>query len=180
VEKSKLNKETTDFYKRDVWRKMKFRQYSYGKKSMDKFLNKIKETFGDNILIGYGNWSRSTQMKHFMPTMNKGLRKQIHKKYDTITINECNTSKKCCECNNDLSYYRHSDGNKQFRLLVCSGCVRPQVKQIVFRTRDANSAINIMNLTKCWVEKQERPACFQISSFTSSNNQKEEEKVRPS
>jgi hypothetical protein len=180
VEKDKLNKETLDFYQRDVWRKMKFRQYSYGKKSLDTFLNKIKEIFGDNILIGYGNWSRSTQMKHFMPTLNKGLRKQIHKKYDTITINECNTSKKCCECNNDLSYYRHSNGNKQFRLLVCSGCVRPQVKQIVFKTRDANSAINIMNLTKCWIDRQERPACFQISSFTSSNNQKEEEKVRPS
>jgi len=180
VEKDKLNKETLDFYQRDVWRKMKFRQYSYGKKSIDTFLNKIKETFGDNILIGYGNWSRSTQMKHFMPTLNKGLRKQIHKKYDTITINECNTSKKCCECNNDLSYYRHSDGNKQFRLLVCYGCVRPQVKQTVFRTRDANSAINIMNLTKCWIEKQERPACFQISSFTTSNTKEEVEKVRPS
>ena len=180
VGKDKLNKETTEFYKRDVWRKMKFRQYSYGKKSMDKFLNKIKETFGDSILIGYGNWSRSTQMKHFMPTMNKGLRKQIHKKYDTITINECNTSKKCCECNNDLSYYKNSDGNKQFRLLVCSECVRPQVKQTVFRTRDANSAINIMNITKCWIEKQERPACFQISSFTTSKIKKEVEKVRPS
>lgn len=179
-QKDILNKETTDFYKRDTWRKMKFRQYSYGKKSIDKFLNKIKETFGDNMLIGYGNWSRSTQMKHFMPTMNKGLRKQIHKKYDTITINECNTSKKCCECNNDLSYYKHNNGNKQFRLLVCSKCVRPQVKQIVFRTRDANSAINIMNITKCWIEKQQRPACFQISSFTSSTIKKEEEKVRPS
>ena len=197
VEKDKLNKETLDFYQRDVWRKMKFRHYSYGKKSMDKFLNKIKETFGENILIGYGNWSRSTQMKNFMPTMNKGLRKVIHKKYDTITINECNTSKKCCECNNDLSYYRHNDGNKQFRLLVClscnrgndysptanevcSGCVRPQVKQIVFRTRDANSAINIMNITKCWIDRQERPACFHISSFTTSNVKEEVEKVRPS
>ncbi len=29
-----------------------------------------------------------------MHTMNKGLIKLIHKKYDTITINECNTSKK--------------------------------------------------------------------------------------
>jgi hypothetical protein len=180
VEKNKLNKETLDFYQRDVWRKMKFREYSYGKKSIDTFLNKIKLTFGENILIGYGNWSRDTQMKHFMPTINKGLRKQIHKKYDTITINECNTSKKCCECNNDLSYYRHSDGSKQFRLLVCSRCVRPQVKQTVFRTRDANSAINIMNITKCWIERQERPACFHISSFTTSNNQNEVEKVRPS
>ena len=89
VEKDKLNKDTMEFYKKETWRKMKFRQYSYGKKSIDTFLNKIKETFGENILIGYGNWCRSSQMKHFMPTMNKGLRKLIHKKYDTITINEC-------------------------------------------------------------------------------------------
>ena len=180
VEKDKLNKETTEFYKRDVWRKMKFRQYSYGKKSIDTFLNKIKETFGENILIGYGNWSRSSQMKHFMPTMNKGLRKLIHKKYDTITINECNTSKKCCDCNNDLDYYKDKEGKKVFRLLVCSNCVSCENKKIVFRTRDANSSINIMKLTQSWIEKQERPLCFQISSFTSSNKQKEDAKVRPS
>ena len=180
VEKDKLNKETIEFYKREVWRKMKFRQYSYGKKSIDTFLNKIKETFGENILIGYGNWSRSSQMKHFMPTMNKGLRKLIHKKYDTITINECNTSKKCCECNNDLAYYKNNKGNNQFRLLVCSNCVRQEVKQTVFRTRDANSSINIMKLTSCWIETQERPLCFQISSFTCSNKKEEQEKVRPS
>ena len=180
VEKDKLNKETSEFYKREVWRKMKFRQYSYGKKSIDTFLNKIKETFGENILIGYGNWSRNTQMKHFMPTMNKGLRKLIHKKYDTITINECNTSKKCCDCNRDLEYYKDKEGKKVFRLLKCSDCVSCENKKIVFRTRDANSSINIMKLTQSWIETQERPLCFQISSFTSSNKQKEEEKVRPS
>ena len=43
VEKNKLNKEMIYFYKRDTWRKMKFRQYSYGKKSIDTFLNKIKK-----------------------------------------------------------------------------------------------------------------------------------------
>jgi hypothetical protein len=180
VEKNKLNKETTEFYKQDTWRKMKFRQYSYGKKSIDTFLNKIKETFGENIIIGYGNWSRSTQMKHFMPTMNKGLRKLIHKKYDTITINECNTSKKCCDCNNDLEYYKDKEGKKVFRLLVCSNCVSCENKKIVFRTRDANSSINIMKLTQSWIEKQERPLCFHISSFTCSNKKKEQEKVRPS
>ena len=180
VEKDKLNKETIEFYKRETWRKMKFRQYSYGKKSIDTFLNKIKETFGENILIGYGNWSRSSQMKHFMPTMNKGLRKLIHKKYDTITINECNTSKKCCGCHKDLEYYKDKEGKKVFRLLVCSNCVSCENKKIVFRTRDANSSINIMKLTSCWIEKQERPLCFQISSFTSSSKNKEDEKVRPS
>ena len=187
VEKNKLNKETIEFYKRETWRKMKFRQYSYSKKSIDTFLNKIKETFGENILIGYGNWSRSTQMKFFMPTMNKGLRKLIHKKYDTITINECNTSKKCCGCHKDLKYYKDKENKQVFRLLVCSNCVSCENKKIVFRTRDANSAINIMNLTDNWIKNQERPLCFsvgspsalQISSFTSSNK-KEDEKVRPS
>ena len=180
VEKDKLNKETIEFYKRETWRKMKFRQYSYGKKSIDTFLNKINETFGENIIIGYGNWSRSSQMKHFMPTMNKGLRKLIHKKYDTITINECNTSKKCCDCNNDLEYYKDKEGKKVFRLLVCSNCVSCENKKIVFRTRDANSSINIMKLTETWINKQERPLCFQMSSFTSSSKNKEDEKVRPS
>ena len=170
VEKDRLNKETTEFYKKDVWRKMKFRRYSYSKKSMDKFLNKIKKTFGENILIGYGNWSRKTQMKHFMPTLGRGLRKEIHKKYDTITINEINTSKKCCDCQKDLSYYKSPrDRKQQYRLLVCSECVRPEVKQNVFRARDFNAAINIKNIAKHWIEKQERPECFKIqrtSSFT--------------
>jgi hypothetical protein len=50
----------------------------------------------------------------------------------------------------------------------------------IFRTRDANSAINIMNLAKCWIYKQQRPSEFCISSFTSSIIKKEEEKVRQS
>jgi len=178
VEKNKLNKETIEFYKRDTWRKMKFRQYSYGKKSIDTFLNKIKETFGENILIGYGNWSRDTQMKFFMPTMNKGLRKLIHKRYDTITINEFNTSKKCCDCYKDLEYYKDKENKKVFRLLVCSNCVSCENKKIVFRTRDANSSINILKLTKCWIEKQIRPTEFQnhISSFTSSITKEKKKK----
>jgi hypothetical protein len=178
VEKNKLNKETIEFYKRDTWRKMKFRQYSYGKKSIDTFLNKIKETFGENLLIGYGNWSRDTQMKFFMPTMNKGLRKLIHKKYDTITINECNTSKKCCDCHKDLEYYKDKENKKVFRLLVCSNCVSCENKKIVFRTRDANSSINILKLAKCWINNQTRPTEFQnqISSFTSSITKEKKKK----
>ena len=146
---------------------MKFRQYSYGKKSIDIFLNKIKETFGDNVLIGYGNWSRDTQMKHIMPTMNKGLRKLIHKKYDTITINEYYTSQKCCECYNDLKHCKDKKGKEIYRLFHCSNCVSSKNKNIVFRTRDKNSAISIMKLTKEWIETQTRPSEFQRqASFT--------------
>ena len=164
VEKTRLNNETKEFYQREVWRKMKFRSYSYGKKSIDVFLNKIKETFGENLLIGYGNWSRDTQMKHFMPTMNKGLRKLIHRKYYTITVNECLTSKTCCMCMSQLENHRDEKGRKIHRLLVCrgQGCVSSQNKKSVFKTRDLNSAVNILNLTRMWLDSKERPEEFKM------------------
>ena len=109
----------------------------------------------------------------------KGLRKLIHKKYDTITINECNTSKKCCGCHSNLEYYKDKKGEKVFRLLMCSTCVRPEVKQTVFRTRDVNSAVNIREITRIWINNQTRPEAFKIPSFTISSKI-EVEKVRPS
>jgi hypothetical protein len=51
-------------------------------------------------------------------------------------------------------------------------------KKIVFRTRDANSSINILKLTKCWIDNQTRPTEFQnkISSFTSSSKKEKKKK----
>lgn len=161
-EKDRLNSETSNFYKMELWRKMRFREYSYGKKSIDKFLNKIQDTFGNNIIIGYGNWSRSSQMKNFMPTMNKGLRKEIHRRYRTITINEYNTSKICCGCHNNLEKYKDKEGKEVFRLFKCLKCVSSQNKEITFRTRDVNSAINIRGITRSWIERQERPVVFRF------------------
>jgi hypothetical protein len=88
----------------------------------------------------------------------------------------------------DLEYYKDKENKKVFRLLVCSNCVSCENKKIVFRTRDANSSLNILNLTKCWIEKQTRPTEFQnpkdsparqalqISSFTSSSLKGKEKK----
>jgi hypothetical protein len=183
VEKTCLNNETLSFYQREVWRKMKFRNYSYGKKSVDVFLNKIKETFGNNLLIGYGNWSRDTQMKHFMPTMNKGLRKLIHRRYDTVTVNECMTSKMCCSCKNELENYKDKKGKKIHRLLVCKSqvCASSQNKNSVYKTRDLNSAVNILNLTIAWLEKKKRPDefCHKSRSSLSVSIMTREDKVEP-
>jgi hypothetical protein len=183
VEKDKINKETQEFYQRDTWRKMSFRSYCYSQKSVDKFLNRISEVFGSDIVIGYGNWSRYTQMKFYEPTMNKGLRKLIHKRYDTITINEHNTSKKCCGCNQDLSHHRDTENKEIFRLLKCSNCVSSANKKIVFRTRDVNSAVNIREITSLWIREQRRLPVFcrtSKSPLTTLPTNEEVEKVGPS
>jgi hypothetical protein len=164
IEKNKLNQTVAKFYNRDIWRKAKFRSYSYGKQTVDNFLNRIESTFGKNIVIGYGNWSRTDQMKNYMPTLGIGLRRLIHKRFNTITINECYTSKNCCDCYSKLEHHNDINGKEIFRLLKCVSCKN---KKTVFKTRDVNAAINIRNLTKFWFETQTRPVEFDFNNLTS-------------
>jgi hypothetical protein len=182
-EKTELNNITNSFYQRDTWRRMKFRQYSYGKKSIDTFLNNIQKTFGDNIVIGYGDWSRTTQMKHSAPSMGKGLRELIHKRYNTISINESYSSKKCCECFKDLVHHYDKNGTKIYRLLKCmdctncSDCVSFENKRIVFRSRDVNAAHNIRMLTHEWIFNQRHPPAFQHPKCTNKSSDTTEESI---
>ncbi len=45
----------------------------YSRKSEDVFLNKINDSFGEDCVLAYGDWSRNTLMKYFMPTKNVGM-----------------------------------------------------------------------------------------------------------
>lgn len=156
-EKTKLDNEVKDFYQKELWRKMKWRQFVYLRSSEDRFLNRIESSFGSDCILAYGNWSRSSQMKHFISTKNKGIKKLIEKRFTTITVDEYNTSKKCCGCHNYLK-------SKEFRLLTCSNCVSSENKNIVFRTRDVNSSINIRNIFRFYLTNGKRPDAFLRSS----------------
>ena len=80
-------------------------------------------------LIGYGNWSRNTQMKFYEPTMNKGLRKLIHKRFDTITINGHNTSKNVLVVIKTCVIIKIKIKKKFFCLLKCSECASSSNKK---------------------------------------------------
>jgi len=138
---------------------MRLRRFIYAKKSVDKFINEIGWKFGRNCFIAYGDWSRTDQMKYFEPTMGKGLRTLIHRKYTTITTNEAYTTKKCCDCLNDIGKYkfktpkmilpkrsvitksgkikktspkkiRFTEGEEVRGLLMCPYCVKPNLDKV--------------------------------------------------
>ena len=153
IEKNKLNAKLQDFYHRELFRKLKWRRFVYTQKSEDTFLNKIEHTFGKDIRIAYGDWSRSTQMKHFIPTKGVGLRTLIEKRFETVSINEYKTSKLCCNCHKELSKIK-------FRCLVCKECESYESEHPIFLTRDLNAAINIRNLALQWIANQTRPLAF--------------------
>ncbi|NBX51575.1 hypothetical protein EBT25_17000, partial [bacterium] len=141
-------------------------------------LNKLGKTFGNDAIIAYGDWSRTTQMKHFIPTKGVGLRKLIAKKFQTVSINEFRTSKLCCKCHCELCHLQVKDNDrnkKVFRCLVCKGCESSESKQSIFVTRDLNSANNIRQLALDWLNVRKRPDVFnRISGLTSTSS---EEKV---
>ena len=149
-EKVLLNQNTKDFYQHKTHRTMKLRTFIYGKKSIDNFINKIGKTFDDGrrIVIAYGDWSETTQMKNSAPSLGKGLRKLIHRKYFTFSVNEMYTSKRCNKCFEDLENFKDKKSKKVHRLLVCSTCVSSENKKVTYRSRDINAGINIMNVAK--------------------------------
>ena len=149
-EKVLLNQNTRDFYQHKTHRVMKLRTFIYGKKSIDSFINRIGKTFNDGrkIVIAYGDWSETTQMKNSAPSLGKGLRKLIHRKYFTFSVNEMYTSKRCNKCFQDLENFIDKKSKKVHRLLVCSTCVSSENKKVTYRSRDINAGVNIMNVAK--------------------------------
>ena len=174
-DKNKLNAQLKDFYLQDLFRKLKWRRFVYTQKSEDRFLDNIEKTFGtpEDICIAYGDWSRSTQMKHFVPTKGIGLRKLIARRFMLVMVNEFRTSKLCCHCHKELCHMHVQKDNKTkklFRCLVCKGCVSSESENIAFITRDLNSAINIRNLAHQWVHFQTRPLVFSRTEGVASTS----------
>ena len=165
--KNKVNKECGTFYRKALHRKMKLRQYVYTQKSEDKFIGRMKTLYGDKAIVAYGNWSRTTQMKHFVPTKGVGMRRLISRHFETVLIDEFRTSKLCCNCSKELSHVKVKRGEqgeskkKLYRCLVCEECESSKSeKQRVFLTRDLNSAVNIRRLACDWISNQTRTPGF--------------------
>ena len=161
--KNTLNAELCDFYGLVVHRKMKWRKFVYTQRSEDRFLGRMRHLYGDDALVAYGDWSRTTQMRHFVPTKGVGMRRLISRHFETVSINEFRTSKLCCNCAKELSHVKieqEESKKKLFRCLVCEECERSESKKRVFVTRDLNSALNIRRLACDWICGQTRPVAF--------------------
>jgi len=190
-EKTRLNDKIKSFYEKDIHRKFKWRTWIYQRKSEDNFINRIENTYGkrEDILLCYGNWSNTKQMKYLMPTKGIGMRRAIEKKLDVILVDEFRTSKLCSCCYKELenyklnkyelSEYKKHNGkeiNKIHRLLICRSCRSNglQNKNITFMNRDMNACINILNISKDWINKRSRNINFCKNNYIDLNKKGEQ------
>ena len=106
VAKQKCDKKTSQFYNTAKWRRWKFRLFCRRKQSEDIFLNRIKQYYGSNCTIYYGDWSRKDQLQGCAPSPTVGLRKCVSRKFRVISVDEYRTSKTCNRCMGELSRYK--------------------------------------------------------------------------
>jgi hypothetical protein len=168
--KYEANKITKEFYKNELYRKLNWRTKTYRQKSEDKYLNNIKDTYGnkDDTLICIGDWSNKNTIKGLASTMGIGLKRLIAKKFNTVLVYEYNTSKKCCNCHHNIDN-KKINGNSKFRLLQCEYCnveCFENSNESTFRyrkylNRDKNSCANMLNIVKSYLfDNRTRPPAF--------------------
>ena len=158
-EKTILNNKVKNFYEQDIHRKFKWRTWIYQRKSEDNFISNIEKTYGkkEDILLCYGNWSNTKQMKYLMPTKGIGMRRAIEKKFDVVLVDEFRTSKLCSCCHGELENYKINK-KKLHRLLICRSCKSNGLenKNITFMNRDMNACINIRKISSDWINHKSR------------------------
>ena len=78
--------------------------YNQKRKSEPKLVKMIKEKFdpsgnGSNIVLAYGNWKETQQMKGLMPSPTTGIKWTLMQHFKVVTVPEYNTTITCSKCN---------------------------------------------------------------------------------
>ena len=169
--KTKVNNEIKEFYQRSLFRKLAFRRFVRTKQSEVNLLNEIENTYltkeeikqGKKIVITFGDYSRTTQMKGTIPTPNIGLKKLLASRFEIIEVNEYNTSKLYNKTLKELENVcvkvkkgKHKRKKHLHEILT----PKEETECRIFVNRDKNACKNILLLGKCYLTNQTRPEEF--------------------
>jgi hypothetical protein len=177
-----VNPVLREFYERPSKKmeKMRYRRFCKQAWSDAKLVKEIKEKFlteeqrtelsaskdeearRNKVVIVFGNWSSSTQMKGCAPSPGKGLRRMLAKHFRILTIWEGYTSKLYHRTVQPLSPVYVRDPPGAVPRLVHEVLTLPgdPYHRRIFVNRDVNASRNIHFLTMCWLRSQTRPVCF--------------------
>jgi hypothetical protein len=165
--RNRINQELQKYYEQELFRKLRWRSHTYTQKSESILINKIKRTFGKKIVIGFGSYQQTQQMKNCMPTPNKSLKDLLAKHFKLCIVDEFKTSKMCSFClEGETCYYKQRENPRPFReglvnihgLLTCTKCSKSSHSHLM--NRDLNGSRNILYLMKEWIQNRQRPTLF--------------------
>jgi hypothetical protein len=173
-EKNRINHILFQFYRKELFRKLKFGKYINIKRNEQKMISNFKKIFGnpEDVVICIGDWEQKKQMKYKEPTLGKGIRTLFRKNnYTVFLVDEFRTSCKCSNCNGGVcekfrvrknprpkpkknilgKEIKYDEMRLIHGLLRCkSGCG--------LWNRDRNGSSNIYKISKTAINNIERPS----------------------
>jgi hypothetical protein len=165
--KNKLNNNVKDFYNNTLFRKLNFRRFVRTKQSEEVLLNEIENKFlskdekenNKKILLLFGDYSRTSQMKGTIPTPNIGFKKLLLKRFEILEVNEYNTSKlynKTFEEMKNVSVRKNKHSKHLHEILT----LKEETEKCIYVNRDVNACKNILYIGKYYLQNQLRPKEF--------------------
>jgi hypothetical protein len=176
TKKNEINHILFGFYRKELFRKLKFHSYINTKKSEQKMINNFKKKFGnpEDVIISIGDWQQKHQMKFKEPTIGIGIRSLFRKnKYNVFLVDEFRTSCRCSKCEGGICEKflprKNPRPNKE-DIRLCWGLLRCKNGCGTWN-RDRNSASNIYKISLNAIKKVARPSYLcRISNHTISPN----------
>jgi hypothetical protein len=178
-EKNRINHILFRFYRKELFRKLKFGKYINIKRNEQKMISDFKKTYGnpENVVICIGDWEQRKQMKYKEPTLGKGIRTLFRKNnYNVFLVDEFRSSCKCSKCDGGICekfMVREHPNKKKNKdelrlihgLLHCkNGCGS--------WNRDRNGSSNIYKIAKNAINNIDRPSylCREKSNQSTSTS----------
>lgn len=159
-EKNKLNNKLQKLYENEIFRKYKWYGYLNTRRSEAKLQEKIKEKFGKNCNILYGNWGVTKQMRNFISTPMIGIKRKIKEKFPVYNLDEFRTS--CLNYKTEELCQNIYLPDKKGKLRKIHAILTYQMenKRYGCINRDWNSVKNMKKIVDYWFENKERPIKF--------------------
>ena len=161
--KNRINHILFGFYKKELFRKLKFGRYINTKRNEQQMINNFKKTFGssEEVVICIGDWEQRKQMKYKEPTLGKGMRTLFRKNnYKVYLVDEFRTSCKCSNCHGGICekfMVRKHPNKKKDEMRLVHGLLRCKSGCGLWN-RDRNGSSNIYKIAKQAINKLERPS----------------------
>ena len=163
-EKNKVNEKLFKLYEDKKFRQYKWYGYINKKRTEDNMNNLIKQKFGKNINIVYGDWGVTKQMRNFISTPNLGIKRKLKEKFNVFNIDEYRTS--CLHYKTEEkgnNFYETDKINKRRKLhsvlTFQMETTENESKKIRIDciNRDYNGCLNIRKIYKSYMNNEDRP-----------------------
>jgi hypothetical protein len=161
--KNRINHLLFRFYRKELFRKLKFGRYINIKRNEQKMINQFKKIMGnpEEVVICIGDWEQRKQMKYKEPTIGIGMRTLFRKNnYKVYLVDEFRSSCKCSQCENGLCEkfrIRKHPNKKKDELRLIHGLLRCKSGCGLWN-RDRNGSSNIYKIAEKAINKLERPS----------------------